>query len=206
MAERSFSDAVYQGVFSRLRVFTILLEDAEIDSRFLGVDESSTVLGISGAGCGIAGLVADRPQRIDAVDQNRHHLALTALKVAATSRLESYDVFYDLFGHGRHPNPGPIVSRLVEPLPAWIQAYWRAHYRMFRSGLYRHGLFARLFGLLRLQTKTDAAWLRSKMGEPVEVRQTEIDRRFAPVLVKPQNALVLRSPALLLAQGINFDL
>jgi len=204
MAPRSIPEAIYQRVFSRLLVFTILLEDAEVDSRFLGVEESSSVLGITGAGCGIAGLVAQRPRRIDAVDQNHHHLALTALKVEAARSLAPYDAFYDLFGHGVHPNPGAPVGRLVEPLPAWIQRYWSAHHGMFRRGLYRHGLFSRLFAVLRRQTGTNAAWLRSRMGEPVDVRRAEIDRRFAPVLTKLRNALVVRSPAFLLAHGINF--
>ena len=87
------ADEAFEGVFKHLFVYNMLFEDTEIDEGFLEVDETSRVLGISGAGCGIAGHLSRRPQSIDAVDINARHLAITALKVSAARELESYEEF-----------------------------------------------------------------------------------------------------------------
>jgi S-adenosylmethionine-diacylglycerol 3-amino-3-carboxypropyl transferase len=47
-------DRAYQRLFSKLFVYNILYEDSEVDEAFLGVDGASRVLGIAGAGCGVA--------------------------------------------------------------------------------------------------------------------------------------------------------
>ena len=114
-------DNAFQKAFSRLFVYNILFEDSEVDERFLGVNEDSSVLGISGAGCGMAGLISGRPRRVDTVDINRHHLALTALKVTAAQRMRSYSEFYDLFGRGWSVAPKQAIPQLTDHLPRWIQ-------------------------------------------------------------------------------------
>lgn len=37
-------DRAFQNVFARTFVYNVLFEDAEIDERWLGIDEDSTVL------------------------------------------------------------------------------------------------------------------------------------------------------------------
>ena len=61
-APRALLDGAFEQVFARTFVYNILFEDAEVDERFLGLDESSRVLAISGAGCGVAGCGIGRPQ------------------------------------------------------------------------------------------------------------------------------------------------
>ncbi|MEM7676031.1 MAG: DUF3419 family protein, partial [Myxococcota bacterium] len=81
-------DIAFQRMFSGLFVYNILFEDSELDDRFLEIDERSDVLSITGAGCGVATMVSRQPRTIDAVDINKHHLALSALKITAAQRLK----------------------------------------------------------------------------------------------------------------------
>ena len=89
-------DVAFQHTFQQLFVYNILFEDAEVDETHLEIGERSRVLSITGAGCGVAGMLSRDPRSIDAVDINPHHLALTALKCTAAQRLRSYARFYDL--------------------------------------------------------------------------------------------------------------
>lgn len=199
-----WKDRIFQSVFTRTFTFTLLLEDAEVDDRYFGVDERSSVLSISGAGCSVTGMLARRPRRIDVVDSNRHHLAITALKMAAARGLASYEAFYHLFGHGSHPAAGELIAKLLASLPPWLQRYWSARTGLFASSLYHRGLMGRLFGALRAQAGTSRAWMIRMMREPVEARRAEVEARFAPVLRSAPTAALMRSPIFLLANGINY--
>src|SRR5271166_1764786 len=84
------SDTAFQHLFKHLFVYNMLFEDTEVDERFLGVGPESRVLGISGAGCGIANQLSRRPRSVDAVDINAKHLAITALKTSSARELESH--------------------------------------------------------------------------------------------------------------------
>jgi S-adenosylmethionine-diacylglycerol 3-amino-3-carboxypropyl transferase len=197
-------DWTFQRVFGQLLVYTILFEDAEVDERFLGIDEDSTVLGISGAGCRIAGHLSQRPRTIDAVDINPHHLALTALKVSAAQRLESYASFYDLFGRGWHPRAEQTIRELVTPLPRWIQDHWKRSAALFSRPIFERGLAARSFQIMRELTGVNASWLRWLGGETIATRHRAIDARIAAVLRRPWVEAALESPVNLLAMGVNY--
>jgi S-adenosylmethionine-diacylglycerol 3-amino-3-carboxypropyl transferase len=197
-------DWTFQKVFGELLVYTILFEDAEVDERFLGIDEGSTVLGISGAGCRIAGHVSQRPRRVDAVDINPHHLALTALKVAAAQRLPSYETFYALFGRGWLPKAEATIRTLVEPLPRWIQDHWKREASLFSQPIFSRGLAARSFRVMRELTGVNESWLRWLCGESIAARHRAIDEWVAPVLRRPWVRAALNSPMNLLAMGVNY--
>jgi len=198
-------DTLFQTAFARMFVYNILWEDAEVDERFLGVDERSSVLSISAAGCGVAGLVSRRPARIDAVDINRHHLSLSALKITAAQRLRSYSQFYDLFGRGWNQDPEKTVRQLAQYLPPWMQRYWKRNHRLFQRSLYQEGLTARMLRFFREQSGIDANWLRWVMSQPIAERKRAIDEWITPVLERPLVRAFLESPLQLLALGINFE-
>lgn len=198
-------DILFQHAFARTFVYNILWEDAEVDERYLGVNEDSSVLGISGAGCGFAGMLAKRPRSIDAIDINRHHLALTALKLTAMRRLESYAEFYDLFGRGWSPNPKQTVGRLVDELPRWIQRYWKHHHDRFRKTLYHQGVASRLFTVLRKLAGFDAGALRHIATLAPEERVAIVEDWLGGVIYKPYTKALIKSPAQLMALGVNYE-
>lgn len=197
-------DFLFQQTFSRLFVYNILFEDAEVDERFFGLDESSRVMSVSGAGCGVAGMLASNPRSIDAVDINTHHLALAALKIQAARHQKPYSSFYDLFGRGWLPQPAPALARLVDDLPRWMQRYWRSNEHFFHRSLYGEGLTARFVDALRRRSGIDANWLRGLMDQPLDARRQAIEDAIAPVLRSPLARTLARSPIQLLALGVNY--
>ena len=198
-------DKIFQRAFSQLFVYNILWEDAEVDERHLNIDESSSILSITGAGCGVAGMMSGRPQRLDAVDINRHHLALAALKVSAAQRCSSYPEFYDLFARGWSSDPARAIRPLTESMPRWMQQHWKRHHDRFEKSMLRQGLTAQMLHAFRKQIGIDANWLREIQDEPVERRQQIVEDLVRPILNKPHFKAVLNSPLQLVSLGINFQ-
>jgi len=198
-------DWTFEQFFSNAFVYNILYEDTEVDERFLGVDQDSSVLCISGAGCGVANHLSKNPRRVDAVDINQHHLALTALKASAARRLDSHEEFYTLMGLGRHPEPENVVRRLTAPLPRWIRAYWKGHWRIFLKSMIQEGITAKMLKIGRVLTGVNAEWLRRRIGESIADRHRAIEETFAPAMRRPWVKALLNSPLQLVALGINFS-
>ena len=198
-------DRLFWRVFSSLPIFSILFEDTDVEARVFQVDETSRVLSVAAAGCGIASLLANRPQHIDAVDGNPHHLALTALKVSAAQRLNSHAELYDLMGYGVHSDPDRVLAALTSPLPNWIQTYWSRRRSTFRRGLYRSSLSTRLFGGMRAIAGLDEAWMRRVVALPTDDRVAEVERVYQRLMKSPLFAFAARTPVLMLATGINFQ-
>src|SRR5262249_18333400 len=74
----SIRERLFQRLFPHIRAFALLYEDSDVDIRRFGVGPGSRVLAISGAGCGVAGLLTLRPAPIHAGDVNPHHLPTAA--------------------------------------------------------------------------------------------------------------------------------
>ncbi len=198
------ADGAFQQVFRHLFVYNILWEDTEVDERFLDVGPNSRVLGISGAGCGIANHMSRQPRSIDAVDINARHLAITALKASAARELHSYEEFYGLWGRGAHSDSARMVGKLTERQPRWVQRHWRKNHGIFAHSFHRRGLTAQLLSALRRLAGVDATWLRSLVATPLAERRRLIIDRFAPVFRIPWVAAALRSPLHLVALGVNY--
>ncbi len=200
---KRMADAAFQRVFSQLFVYNILFEDSEVDERFLGIDGASRVLGISGAGCRIAGHLSQQPEHVDAVDINRHHLVLTALKVQAAQRLRSYEAFYDLFGRSM-PDASRVVWKLAEGLPALLQDHLKRHRAKFSRDLFTNGLTAKLLRVLQRLAGVDEGWIRRLTSLDVNARKRLVVETFRPVLTAPLTKWVLESPVHLVSIGVNY--
>jgi S-adenosylmethionine-diacylglycerol 3-amino-3-carboxypropyl transferase len=202
----SLRNVAFQRAFAKLFVYNILFEDSESDERYLNIDERSSVLSITGAGCGVASMMSRRPQRLDACDINRHHLALAGLKVIGAQRLADYDLFYQLLGRGWLSDPEDTVGRLAGHMPGWMAKYWSRHWTRFaRSSIYLQGLTSRMLTTLREMSGIDASWLSSLLDADVEERSRAIDEAIVPVLKQPVVRMLMHSPLQLLALGINFN-
>lgn len=129
---------------------------------------------------------------------------MAGLKLAASKRIRSYTDFYDLLGRGFHPEAETLLGDLTPDLPEWVLADWRRRLAVFRGNLYRRGLCARVFELLRGMAGVDGRWLRDLARRPVEARQEAIDRQIVPVLRSPAVARWIQSLGQLLALGINY--
>lgn len=202
----SVADQLFAAAFQRAFAFSLLYEDSEVDNSVLQLDSDAKVLAVTGAGCGVAGLLAEGSRHIDAVDTNRHHLALTAIKVAAAQSMRSYEEFYQLFGHGQHRDAARCLQHLVSDLPPWIGAYWARNHVIFRNNLYTEGLTGAFHKWLRWQTQIDDDYLRmmqtlSPADREVDLTQTVISKIRDSKLFR----IASRSPLFLLGHGINYQ-
>ncbi len=202
---RGLADRAFAMAFQQIFTFPLLYEDSEVDNQVLGLRPDSRVLSVSGAGCGVAGLLAAHPARIDAVDTNRHHLALTALKVAAARRMSSHDELYQLLGRGRHDHPARILGPLMNGLPAWVGRYWNENHRRFRRNVYGEGLVGSFQKWLRHETGLDAGFLRAMQPLAIEDRLAHLSPVLDAVRCSRLFRVVANSPLFLLGHGINFE-
>jgi S-adenosylmethionine-diacylglycerol 3-amino-3-carboxypropyl transferase len=197
-------DRAYERVFSLLLVYTILFEDNERDLEFLALGEGDHVFMVAGAGCGVAACLAAAPARVDVVDFNRKHLAVTALKVNAARAMRSYDEFHELLARGRHPRPREVVGRLARDLPPKCAAFWKTGWRMFRRDFYAHGLCGRNLDFARRFWSISPEYLKTLNAQPEEERAEEIAALLARRIKRGAIAALIRSPLGILAAGINY--
>ncbi len=203
-AER-LQNGAFQALWQGASVYNVLFEDAEVDEALLDLDERSRILAISGAGCGVAGMLSARPERLDAVDLNVHHLALSALKCAAARGERNHERFQQLLRDGKVRSSLDAVGSLSRLMPSWAQRYWGEHHTRFERGLYQTGLTARMLGGFRAIAGLDAAWLRAAIPMDREGRIRHLEKKLLPLLRSPLSRAFLSSPAQLLALGINFS-
>ncbi|SNT50105.1 S-adenosylmethionine-diacylglycerol 3-amino-3-carboxypropyl transferase [Asanoa hainanensis] len=198
------ADRAFAATFHHVFTFSLLYEDSEVDNRVLDLDSRARVLAVSGAGCGVAGLLAAHPARIDAVDTNRHHLALAALKVAAARRMTSHAEFYQLLGRGRHDDPAGVLRPLMAALPSWVGRYWSTNHHRFRHNLYAEGLVGTFQRLLRQKVGVDADFLRTVQALPPAERLARFDPIFASLRRWWPMRVLVNTPLFQLGVGVNF--
>jgi len=194
---------LFMSVFRRLFVYNIVFEDSEVDQKILGLDETSEVISITGAGCGVAAMAAKHPRRIDAVDINHHHLALTALKLQGAQKIKVYSDFYDLFARGYTTNPAKMVEKLTEGLPPWVRKYWKKHHSRFHKPYYRQGMSGQILTMLRRVSNLSADWLRQAVPMTLAERYRHIDDTVGIALRRPHVRAFLNTPIHDIAMGVN---
>ena len=198
-------DVLFQKIFQRLFVYNILFEDSEIDERYLGINDKSSVFSITGAGCGVAGFLSQNPNSVDAVDINKHHLALTCLKATATRYLTPYTTFYDFCGRGWHADPKSIVESLGSHLPHWAYKYWSKRYQRFGKSLYREGITSKMLWRIRKSAGLDENWLRELSALSQEDRVQAVEDKLIPILNQKIFQAFIKSPMQLIALGVNYS-
>ncbi len=150
-------------------VYNQIWEDPRVDLQALKIDKNSRILTISSGGCNALNYLLAEPERVTAVDLNRHHIYLLNLKVAALRYLPDYDDFFAFFGFGKSERNVSNYRKFIAPnLDSETKKFWESrslagkitnHRRIdfFRKGgLYEHSRngyflgffhkFARLFG------------------------------------------------------------
>lgn len=200
-----FQDRIFEALFSRMLVYTILFEDNERDLAFLSLGRGDRVFSVAGAGCGVAAMLGDAPSSIDVVDFNAKHLAITALKVEAARQLPSYEEFHMLFGRGNHPRARSVVQRLTRVLPTRLTRFWRSAWKMFEDDFHSHGLYTKNLDLVRRVWPITPAFLKQLNGKPPRDRAREMFDLLSHAMKDSRVlAALIRSPLSILAAGINY--
>ena len=82
-------------------VYNQIWEDPRVDLQALAIDENSRILTISSGGCNALNYLLAEPEKVTAIDLNRHHIFLLNLKIAALKFLPNYEDFFNFFGYGK---------------------------------------------------------------------------------------------------------
>lgn len=150
-------------------VYNQIWEDPRVDLQALKIDEHSRILTISSGGCNALNYLLAEPEKVTAIDLNRHHIFLLNLKIAALKFLPDYQSFFNFFGFGKSEKNVENYQRFISPnLDADTKKFWESkslsgkitntnRIEFFRDGgLYQHSRngyflrffhkFARLFG------------------------------------------------------------
>ena len=150
-------------------VYNQIWEDPRVDLLALAIDENSRILTISSGGCNALNYLLAEPEKVTAVDLNRHHIFLLNLKIAALRFLPDYGDLFNFFGYGKNENNIENYKKHLAPnLDNETKRFWESrslkgkitnHQRInfFQTGgLYEHSRngyflrffhkFARLFG------------------------------------------------------------
>jgi S-adenosylmethionine-diacylglycerol 3-amino-3-carboxypropyl transferase len=175
-------------------VYNQIWEDPRVDLQALELDEKSRILTISSGGCNALNYLVENPERVTAVDLNRHHIYLLNLKIAALEFLPKHEDFFAFFGYGKSADNVENYQKFIAPnLDEETRDFWESNsfigkishgkrIDFFRKGgLYEHSRngyflrffhkFSRLLGckpeeLLKAKTPEEQAQLYEKYIAP----------------------------------------
>jgi S-adenosylmethionine-diacylglycerol 3-amino-3-carboxypropyl transferase len=142
-------------------VYNQIWEDPRVDLQALNLDAHSLVLTISSGGCNALNYLLENPEKVTAVDLNRHHIFLLNLKISALKFLPTYNDFFAFFGFGKSEKTTENYQKFIAPnLDKETRKFWETssligkithgkRINFFRKGgLYEHsrnGYFLRFF-------------------------------------------------------------
>lgn len=180
---------LFNALWSRNLVYNTCWEDPAVDLQALALNADSSVLVITSAGCNALDYALRQPRRVHCVDANPRQTALLELKVAAIRALD-FDEFFQLFGHGVHPQFADLYRwRLRPQLSPFARAWWDKRPGWFsgrRGSFYFHGMsgwVARgVRSWLRSRPKLRAALQELLAAPSLPVQQQIYDERVAPLL------------------------
>lgn len=131
-------------------------EDPELDRAAFGLGPGATVFTITSGGCNALAFLADRPDRVIAVDLNATQNHLAELKQAAFRSLDR-GALLELMGVRESARRAELFRSLRASLSEPARAYWDRQPQKIAGGLIHCGRYERYMGLLR-------TWTRRAMG------------------------------------------
>jgi len=195
LSREGLLERLFERLFHGL-VYTQIWEDPEIDLEALAIGPQSHVVAIASGGCNVLSYLTAGPARITAVDLSLAHVALNRLKLAAASRLPSWEAFHRFFGSADDEANIEAFDRLIAPhLDAQTLGYWtgrslhrlgRRRISIFARNAYRHGVLGRFIGVAHAVARAHGVRPRDLLS----ARSLADQRRFfettlAPLFDKP---------------------
>jgi len=128
---KDLQNRFFDSIVSNRLVYNTCWEDPRIDRTLLEIDAESTIVMLTSAGCNALDYLLDNPKKIHTVDRNPAQNALLELKIALF-RHGDYDLLFDLFGRGHHPEaPWIYRDHLRTHLTSRAQTYWDQNINYF---------------------------------------------------------------------------
>lgn len=212
--KRDIWDRLFVKAFEGL-VYPQIWEDPEADMLALNLDKTSRIVSIASGGCNMMAYLSRRPEKIDVVDLNRHHVALNELKLAAVRHLPNYEMFFDFFGKADlRENVERYDHYIADHLDLQTRSYWSGkkipsirRIKGFQNGFYRFGLLGRLIRFVHTVGKSYGKNPRKSFEkilatqDPVE-RQKIFEEEIGVLFSKKFITWVSKIPAMLYGLGI----
>lgn len=142
-AKKATHDLLFRHVHGSNLIYNCAWEDPRIDRELMELDQDSTVVMITSAGCNALDYLLDLPARIHAIDVNFRQNALLELKQAIIAQ-GHFDTLFEMFGIGSHVRYQEIYSGVREMLSPASQGFWDRRIGFFnpkslKKSFYYHG-------------------------------------------------------------------
>ena len=212
--KRGIWDRLFVKAFEGL-VYPQIWEDPESDLLALNINEKSRIVCIASGGCNIMTYLTHKPEKIDGVDLNRHHIALNRLKHACAKHLPNHEMFFKMFGHANLiENVKNYDDYVAEHLRIETRSYWSGRkftgvrrIVAFKKGFYRFGLLGTLIGFVHrfsnaYRKSPRKAFLRILECNTQAERQEIFDREIGCMFNKKLVKWIGKMPASLYGLGI----
>lgn len=204
-----FSDRLFASLFNHL-VYPQIWEDPEVDIEALQLRDGEHVLAIASGGCNLLNMLTAADVRITGLDLSQAHIALNRLKHAAIRALDSYEDFFDFFGHA---NRGINRERYYQQISAYLdsesRAYWeksvpfRPRIHGFTDNFYANGVLGRFIGASHLVARLLGVNPRELLRARSREEQAKIfDASIGRLLKRPMVRRALQTPLALYGLGI----
>lgn len=176
-------------------VYPQIWEDPDVDLKALAIEPDSHLVAIASGGCNILSYLIANPARITAVDLSKAHVALNRLKLAAATRLPSWEAFYQFFGDADEKANIDAYWRWLAPhLDLETRAYWerrsvlaagRRRISMFSRNVFRYGVLGHFIGLGHLIARAYGVNLGDVLrAQSVDEQRSFFDTTLAPLFDK----------------------
>lgn len=136
-------DMLFSHVHGSNLIYNCAWEDPRIDRELLQLDQKSSVVMITSAGCNALDYLLDDPAQIHAIDVNHRQNALLELKMALIAR-DRFEDLFEMFGIGSHTAYDIIYESVKLQLSESAQGFWNRRIgffnpRSFKKSFYYHG-------------------------------------------------------------------
>ncbi|MFP5078158.1 DUF3419 family protein [Rhizobium sp. YIM 134829] len=193
LSAAGLSERLFGLLFSGL-VYPQIWEDPEVDMEAMALKPEHHIVTIGSGGCNMLAYLSARPERIDVVDLNRHHVALNRLKLALFRHLPAHGDVVRFLAEPNLATNLQAYDRFVAPhLDSSTRRYWEGRQlngqrriAVFQKNIYRTGLLGRFIGLSHLIARLHGLDPRD-FTEARSLREQRhfFDARVAPLFDKP---------------------
>jgi len=192
-------------------VYPQIWEDPEVDIEALKLDKTSRIMTIASGGCNVMNYLSESPERIQAIDLNPAHVALTRLKIAAVKHLPDYDSFFTFFGHADNKKNIENYDKYIAPhLDSFSKKHWEGwsplrgrRINYFTKNIYQFGLLGRFISAVHILAKIYGKDPREILTAKTIKEQGEIfDRTLGPIFDKKIVRFICNMPPALYGLGI----
>ncbi|MBI1337696.1 MAG: DUF3419 family protein [Phycisphaera sp.] len=136
-------------------VYNQIWEDPRVDIEAMQLTPNSRILTIASGGCNILNYLVEQPEKIVAVDLNRHHMHLTRLKIEALRHLPTHEDFFAFFGKADDKRNLTNYKKYIrEHLDPATRRFWESRRGLrffcgprinyFEKNFYNHAKFGKL--------------------------------------------------------------